>query len=212
MLEINNLKYSYKDRTILNGVTFEIRLNQFIGIFGATSSGKSSIFETILNLKSFSNGTIIYENKKVLYSKNKQIKKLKQDIGYISQDDFFLEDETVLDNLNWISKVSKERIVEISSLAGITDILYAKVDAISESEKIRFKLALALTKSPTILFLDEPLISLNIDEVDKFLDLVYSIAKNEKFGVVVTSQDIQKFHQEKFDKIFKLENGVLNEI
>jgi len=212
MLEINNLKYSYKQRDILKGVTFEIRLNQFIGIFGATSSGKSSIFETILNLRSFSNGTIIYENRKVLYSNKKHIHNLKKNIGYLSQNDFFLSDETVLDNLIWISKIKKERIIEVSSLIGITDILYSKIYDISETEKIRFKLTLALVKSPTILFIDEPLVSLNIAETDTFLELVYSISKNDNFGVIVASQDIQSFKTDKFDKIFQLENGVLNEI
>ena len=211
MLEINNLKVSYQDDEVLKGVTFDIRLNQIIGIGGTTSSGKSSIFEAILNFKEFSNGTIIYENKKVVYTKSR-ITLLRKDIGYLPQNDYFLSHGTILDNFQWISKISKDKVIEVASTTEITDILYNQIDDISKIEKIKFKLAISLIKEPTILFIDEPLTSLKESEVEEFLDIVERISKDKKIGVVITSQNIEKFNRERFDKIFRLENGVLNNV
>ena len=212
MLEVNNLKYSYKNSEILKGVTFDVRLNQIIGISGATSSGKSAIFETILNFREFSNGTIIFENKKVVYNIKKQINSLKKNIGYLPQNDYFLNCGTVLENFQWICKVSKDKVIEVATLTRITDILYSKIKEISKAEQIRFKLAIALIRFPSILFIDEPLQSLHKDEVEEFLDLVDEISKAQKVGVVISSQDLENFKRDRFDKIFRLKNGVLNEI
>jgi len=212
MLEVNNLKLSYKNDDVLKGVTFDVRLNQIVGIGGATSSGKSSIFESILNFTKFSNGTIIYENKKVVYNKKKQINYLKKSIGYLSQNDYFLNYGTVLENFQWLCKISKDEAIQIASITEITDILYFDIDDISKSEKMKFKLAISLAQSPTILFIDEPLTSLKIDEVEEFLNLVEEISKDKKIGVVIASQYIEKFKNDRFDKIYRLEDGVLNAV
>ena len=212
MLEVNNLKISHQNRDVLKGVTFDVRLNQIVGISGAIASGKSSIFETILNFREFSNGTIIYENKKVAYNNRNHILNLRKNIGYLSQKDYFLNKISLFDNFRWICKISEDRVIELASLTGITDILYNKTDSISQTEKIRFKLALSLVENPHILFIDEPLESLNIDEIEDFLDTVEDIAKSLKIGVVIASQEIEKFKKDRFDKIYILEKGLLNAI
>ncbi len=50
MLEINNLHLTRGKDKILNGVTFEIRINQIVGIYGSISSGKTSMVEALFNL------------------------------------------------------------------------------------------------------------------------------------------------------------------
>jgi len=213
VLEVNNLQFSYKNNEVLKGVKFDVRLNQIVGICGTTSSGKSSIFETILNFKDFSNGTIIFENRKVAYNIKSQINSLRKKIGYVTQNDYLLTYGTVLDTFKWTCKTSKDKIIELASLTGITDILYSNIQNISNIEKMKLKLAISLIDSPEILFVDEPLTSLKIgDEVDNFLNLIEDVSKSKNMGVIISSQNIQGLKKDRFHKIYLLENGVLNEV
>lgn len=210
MLEVNNLHLSRGGESILNGVTFDVRLNQIVGIYGAISSGKSSILESILNFVEFSTGTIIYENRKVVYNQPKQVSYLREEIGYVSQRDYFLKAGNILENIQWIGNVSKDRAIEISSLVEITDSLYLNIDELSGAEKIRFKFALALLRDPQILFIDEPLANISPKEIENFLTLVEKISRIKKIGVLILSQYEQLFRNEKFSKVYRLEEGVLH--
>lgn len=211
MLEVNNLHFSQNGKNVLRGVSFEIRLNQIIGISGETSSGKSLIFETILNFIQFSNGTIIFENKKVAYNNKNHIKSLKNSIGYISQNDYFLDNGILLDNLKMIGKTSKDKAIEIASITGIADSLYLNVNNVSDSDKIRFKLALALLKEPYLIFIDEPLSSLLFEEIKLFLEVVNQIAKERRIGILIASQNKNIFTESIFDKVLELKDGILND-
>jgi ABC-type multidrug transport system ATPase subunit len=210
MLEVNNLKVSFNEKEILNGITFEVRINQMIGISGDTGSGKSLIFKSILDYIPFSNGTTIFENKKVAYNHQNQIDNLRKRVGFVSQDSKFLEFATLLENIQWIGGVSKDRAIELASFVEIADQLYLKVSEVTGAEKIRLKLALALLNTPEILFVDEPLSSLQFDEIDPFIDLLRRAKDIHRIGVVLATQK-RDILGEVFNKRYRLEDGVLNE-
>jgi phosphonate transport system ATP-binding protein len=211
MIEINNLQVSRGGREVLKGVTFEVRLNQIVGIKGTTSSGKSSIPEAILHFVEFSNGTVIYENKKVAYNQPKQIENLRKRVGYIPQKDYFLQNGRLIDNLQWIGRASKERVIELATTLEIADSIYKSADEVSGVEKLRFKLALALINSPEILFIDEPLSDISPEEISEFLELISRVSRVEKIGVLILSQYEPLFENSEFSKVYRLENGVLHE-
>jgi len=209
MLEINNLHLSRGEEDILKGVTFDIRLNHIVGIYGVASSGKTSIVEAILNFIEFSQGTIIYENKKVAYNIPKHIAKLRKEIGYLPQKDYFLKSGKILENIQWIGGISKESVIELANLVEIVDSLYLNIDELTGYEKLKFKLALSLVKEPQILFIDEPLANISPKYVDEFLELVEKVAKMKKVGVLILSQYEKLFKNGLFDKVYRLEDGVL---
>jgi ABC-type multidrug transport system ATPase subunit len=212
MLEINNLKLSFGDKEILKGVSFEIRLNQFVGLVGDVSSGKSQIFETILNFKNFSGGTVIYENKKVAYNRIEQVAALRKNIGYVPQYNIFLDFGNLLENLMFISGQKKDSVIEIVSSLEITDSLYKNIDQIDNEDVFRAKIALALLKNPQILLIDEPLIYGDIITMKNIIKVIQKILFDKQVAVLMASQKIELFDQDVFNKIYKLENGVLNAI
>jgi|GEM_PF-1684177 len=212
MLEINNLKLSFGDKEILKGVSFEIRLNQFVGLVGDISSGKSQIFETILNFKNFSGGTVIYENKKVAYNRIEQVTALRKNIGYVPQYNIFLDFGNLLENLMFISGQKKDSVIEIVSSLEITDSLYKNIDQIDNEDVFRAKIALALLKNPQILLIDEPLIYGDIITMKNIIKVIQKILFDKQVAVLMASQKIELFDQDVFNKIYKLENGVLNAI
>jgi ABC-type multidrug transport system ATPase subunit len=208
MLEVNNLKIAFGEREILKGITFEVRLNQMVGISGDTSSGKSLLLKSILDFIHFTNGTVIFENKKVAYNQRNQINNLRKRVGFVAQDNQFLEDASLLQNIEWIGGVSKDRAIELASFVEIADSLYLKVSQVSGVEKIRLKLSLALLNSPDILFVDEPLSSLLPNEVEDFLNLLKRTKDIHRVGILLLSQKEDIFKVD-FDVKYRIENGIL---
>ena len=190
MLEINNLKLSFGEKEILKGVSFEIRLNQFIGLVGEISSGKSQIFETILNFKNFSGGTVIYENKKVAYNRIEQVIALRKNIGYVPQYNNFLDFGNLLENLMFISGQKKDSVIEIVSSLEITDSLYKNIDQIDNEDVFRAKIALALLKNPQILLIDEPLIYGDIITMKNIIKVIQKILFDKQVAILIASQKL----------------------
>ncbi len=210
MLEVNNLHLSIGEDKLLNGVTFNVRFNQIVGISGAISSGKTSLLEAILNYIEFSNGTIIFENKKVAYNQAKHIRSLKQNIGYVPQKDYFLKTGTILENIQWIGKVSKDKAIEIATLVEMTDLLYLTVDKLSGYEKFRFKFALGMLKNPQILFIDEPFVNVKFSQIDELMTFIQKVSTTEQIGILIVSQYEPLFQNNQFSKTYKLLDGVLH--
>ncbi len=212
MLEVNNLKLSFGEREVLKGISFEIRLGQIVGLFGKTSSGKSQIFETVLNLKNFTAGTVIYENKKVAYNINEHIVNLRQQIGYVPQYKNFLDFGNLFENLTFISNKKSDQIIYIASLLEFTDSLYKNIDEVESEDLFRAKIGLALLKSPKIILIDEPLAYLNEDRIETVLKFIEKIFRDKKIGVLISSQSENLSKLEIFDKKLFLNNGVINEL
>ncbi|HIC10377.1 MAG TPA: ATP-binding cassette domain-containing protein [Campylobacterales bacterium] len=210
MLEINNLHLTRGKDKILNGVTFEIRINQIVGIYGSISSGKTSMVEALFNFIPFDNGTVIFENKKIAYNQPKHISKIRNKIGYVPQKDYFLQAGNILENIQWIGRVSKDKAIELATYTEISDILYSNIDNLSGSEKFRFKLTLALLKEPQLLFIDEPLTHIFPKYINDFTNLIDKISKHRKIGVLILSQYQPLFENKIFTHLFKLEQGRLN--
>ncbi len=210
MLEINNLHYYSNKKELLSGITLEVRLNSFIGISGEISSGKSYLFETVLANIPFLEGTILFENKKVSYKHRKHVLALRNRIGYVPQHEFFLEDKTLLQNLKWLTSAKRDKVIEISTKAGLSHKLFDKMHTLSNEERQYAKLALAVLKNPYLLFVDEPLSLLTKGEFYSFLYFLKRLSEENAFGVLlITNMEEIILEKTIFTESYKLEKGKL---
>src|SRR4030095_12037302 len=67
-LKVVNLSKRYKDRWVLRGVSFEVEPGEVFGIFGPSSSGKSTLLNTIQGITPLNGGAIFFEGKEVTKS------------------------------------------------------------------------------------------------------------------------------------------------
>ena len=106
----------------------------------------------------------------------------------------------------------KDSVIEIVSSLEITDSLYKNIDQIDNEDVFRAKIALALLKNPQILLIDEPLIYGDIITMKNIIKVIQKILFDKQVAILIASQKIELFDQDVFNKIYKLENGVLNAI
>ena len=210
MLTVNNLNILDNKRIIIKKANFEIRLNNFYGAIGRDFTG---VFEGILNFRKITQGTVLlshelFKTKKVNFNNPKHVANIRKVVGYIPQEDFFLDVGTVLNHLEWFSEING--VIDLAIDLGLGDLISKKPEILTNKEKIYFKLALALVKKPSILFIDEPSKYLTMEEMKEFIQIVKRQVnnKNDNVGVIIVSEWILEFEKE-FDKILKLESGVL---
>jgi len=209
MLEINNLQKTVGNKKILDGINLSFDFKNSVAIFGRHATGKSILLKSILGFSKFEIGTVIFNNKKVLYNSTRKINKLRESINLVSQEDRFLEDVTVLQNIQWITAKSHDQIIFIITEVGLSGNIDSKVKFISPKERQLLKLAIALLNSPKFLLVDEPMQNLTIEEAKDFVELLIRLTQKYTIGLLITTREKELICS--FDQKYILENGILNE-
>jgi ABC-type phosphate/phosphonate transport system ATPase subunit len=208
MLEISNLKKSFAGRDVLNGVTFDLRIGGRVAIIGGVGSGKTTLLDSILGYKSLTNGTVLFENKKLPYENKDRVVQLRKSVGYISQNDYFLKGTTIFNHFKWIFKMSESQIVDLTAEVGLSTVLYSPVEILSESDKWRLKLALA-SVGTNLIVIDDPLSSLSFEESIGALQKLFQFLEQRNIGVLITTSSEDLIKEFYMDRVYKLVDGVL---
>lgn len=209
MLEFNNVTKIYKDKPFLKNISFKVEAGDFLLLSGPSSSGKSTILR-LAYMDTFPTKGVIkvmefYSNK----IRGRDLTILRRKIGFISQEDFFLDNRTVFVNLEYVQKLTKKQnkniIGEILKQLGLHDKSNFYPFEFSSSERQKLKIAQALVKRPLLLLADEPLNNLDNREGEKVLALLKDINKEGTTVVLATSRE--SIYQEYYTKIIYIENG-----
>jgi ABC-type multidrug transport system ATPase subunit len=209
MLEINNLHKQLGTKNVLNGIKFNFDFGESIAILGKHATGKTVLLKTILGFTDFKTGTVLFNGKKITYSSQRKVNKFRSSIGYIAQENKFLDDVSIFQNIQWITSKSKEQIFQKSIEIGLSESLYLKIKDIPPYDKQLLKLVIVLLNSPKLIFVDEPMQHLTINEAQNFTDLLLRLSKKYSIGLLIVTHEVEIISA--FDKKYILENGTLNE-
>ncbi|MFW5779927.1 MAG: energy-coupling factor transporter ATPase [Bacillota bacterium] len=221
-IKVKNLSYTYMKKTpyekdALTDITLEINEGEFVGIIGATGSGKSTLIQHFNGLIKMTSGElrvfdIDLSQKKVDY------KRLRQKIGMLFQyPEYQLFDETVLKdvmfgpkNFGMTEDESYAAAKEAIELVGLNfeSIKDRSPFELSGGQKRRVAIAGVLAYRPEILILDEP--TAGLDPVGKkdILNLITNLKGDRIKTIIMISHnmdEIAKYTQ----RLFVLENSRL---
>ncbi|WP_267247351.1 ATP-binding cassette domain-containing protein [Streptococcus sp. Marseille-Q5986] len=158
MLKISNLNKKYKEKIVLDSVTFNVEdSNKIYSLIGESGTGKSTLFNILFGLDQEYEGeyTLFNQNAKE-YSLDTWARLRESKIGLVFQDYKLLEDFTVFENLKLASNASDSDIESIMKELDIFDLKSNFCFELSGGQKQRVALARAAIKNPKILLLDEP--------------------------------------------------------
>lgn len=187
-ISFSNVSFYYKKNIpVINKLNFKIKKNSCFGIVGDSGSGKSTITDLIMGLLNPTSGKIKIDNK-FLY---KNIKLWQNNISYVSQSPFFLND-TIENNIAFglsQNNINKKLIVEVSKKAQIFDHINQlkqkfqtkmgeKGMNFSGGQLQRIAIARALYRKSDVLILDEATNSLDVNSELVFFKFLKSIKKN----------------------------------
>ncbi len=159
MITAENLKHSYKDRVVLQGVSFFVSQNEIFGLLGPNGSGKTTLFRILATAFSPNEGHFKLAGLEIPGKEPA----VREKIGVVFQSPSLDGKLTVQENLihhghlyGIAGQELKTRCQEMLERLGLSDRAKEKVDKLSGGLKRRVELAKALLHRPPVLILDEP--------------------------------------------------------
>ena len=186
---------------VLKDFTFSINERSFVGITGKSGAGKSTLLSIIAGLQKQDSGSLIINDIELNNLDDKELSEFRnQNIGFISQEQSFLENFTVLDNVRLPAFLGKKKIddtsaKEISARAeqlldslGIAHLAQNYPSTLSGGENHRVLIARALINNPQILLADEPTDSVDSERTDEIIKIFRRLADEGK-TILIASHD-----------------------
>ncbi len=212
-LNYNNLEYKINDRQILKKINLEILKGDIIGLVGESGIGKTILLDVLLGFRKPNKGEIFLNNNKLELSE--LLKFFKNNGSIVSQTGSAFND-TVLYNITLESKIIEKRldkILDICLLEKLYDVngeineFYKRnISKLSGGQIQRVLMARSLYKGSEFLVIDEGLNQLDIENEVKLFQNLSSLG----ITILMVYHRITKI--EHFDRIYKLENGKLEQI
>jgi len=220
MIEAENLKKIYLlgkvEVAALRGVSIRIEKGEFVGIMGPSGSGKSTLLHQLGLLDTPSSGRIVIDGTDVSTLNDEARTQYRlMHLGYVFQDYALVSELSVLENVA-IPAIMQGKTVEESYAAGarmldkvgLAQRLSHLVFELSGGEQQRVSIARALVNSPAIVFADEPGANLDTENSRTVLELFRAV--NRELGQTIVMVSHEPWHQEYFDRIIFIRDGVLD--
>ena len=159
IIEIKDLKKSFKDVNAVDGVSFNVKEGELFAFLGINGAGKSTTINVISGILQKDSGEV----KICGYDIDKDADKIKGKIGIVFQGSALDKKMSVYDNLKSraalygiFGQEFKTRLNELCELLDFKDILKRPLNKLSGGQKRRIDIARALFHNPQLLILDEP--------------------------------------------------------
>ncbi|WP_242298355.1 putative bacteriocin export ABC transporter [Bacillus cereus group sp. BfR-BA-01382] len=192
MISINNMNKSFNNKILFENFNLEVKAGEFIGIYGKSGKGKTTLLNIIGMLENPDSGEIKLLGKETNSNKKKR-DLLRNDIGFIFQNYALIDNESVNSNLEIAikhrklnKKQKKDAICSVLKEVDLTNYGEEKVHTLSGGEQQRVAIARLLLKKPTLILADEPTGSLDSENRDIITSLFQKLHQQGKTIIVVT--------------------------
>ena len=191
IISLENISLSFKNRIILDNISFVLNHGQILGLLGPNGVGKSTVFNVITGLLKPSHGKIIINNENVIdYPISSRSKKFK--IGYVPQYGGYFHDLTLRENLIAIAEIQigdiKKRKIKIDYLISqfeLDNVLNIQAKFLSGGQKKKLVIALSLLSDPKVLLLDEPFAALDVLTIKMLKELIVNLQTQNNLSVCI---------------------------
>lgn len=210
-----------KTITALDDISFEVPTGQKLVLLGQSGSGKSTLLRHINRLQIPDHGEISVFDQPLSKLRNRQVRALRRQVGFIFQDFFLVGGMTVLENVctgmlgsmllprmgvPTYPKTVRRRAMELLDRVGIADKAFQRTDNLSGGQQQRVAIARALIQNPAILLADEPVASLDPETAHEVLELISTICREDDLTVIMSLHQVN-YALEFADRIVGLRSG-----
>ena len=216
MIDVKELRKSFGDIHVLNGVNVHVDRGECVCIIGPSGSGKST-FLRCLNLLEISDGGEITVNGQEISDGKMKVDQYRENIGMVFQHFNLFPNMTVLKNITlapvrlgkWAADEAGEKALALLERVGLEKKAQAYPNRLSGGQKQRVAIARALAMNPEILLFDEPTSALDPEMVGEVLELMKQLAHDGMTMVVVTHE--MGFAKEVATRVLFMDQGQVKE-
>ena len=174
MISTKGLNFKYNEQASFSFPDINLGIDENLLIIGSSGIGKTTLLHLLAGLLESNSGSINLYGQDISKLTQHQIDKFRgQNIGIVFQKPHFVNSLTVKENLQLAqylgNKKDQNRIIDILSSLDILDKENKKPKKLSQGEKQRASIAMAIVNSPKLILADEPTSSLDDENCDRVI-------------------------------------------
>lgn len=217
ILDIKHLQKKFGDNDVIKDITQTVTKGEVIAVLGPCGAGKSTFLRSLNMLEAPTSGQIIFENEDLTKLNDKELDKLRTNMGMVFQSFNLFPNMSVLENIKLapmkIKKVTNDDATQIANellnKVGLIDKADVYPSSLSGGQKQRVAIARALAMKPKVMLFDEPTSALDPEMVGEVLKVIKDLADEGMTMVVVTHE--MGFAKEVANKIWFMADGYIQE-
>ena len=184
----------YRQRTVVNHVSIEVKQGEIVGLLGPNGAGKTTTFYQVVGLIKPDQGNVFLNDDDI--TKLPMYKRAKLGIGYLPQEASVFRKLTVEDNIMAVLQMTKlkhaERREKLETLIRefrLEHVRKSNGDVVSGGERRRTEIARALATDPKFILLDEPFAGIDPIAVEDIQAIVARL-KYKNIGILITDHNV----------------------
>ena len=212
-LGLKNISKKYKDKEILNNISFDIKEGELVCILGPSGCGKTTLLNIIGGFVSDFSGDVLLSDENI-----NNIPPEKREIATVFQSYGLFTHKNVIDNVSYglkllkIDKNTREnRAKEMLEKVGLAGYEKKKIKELSGGEQQRVAIARSMVLNPKLLLLDEPLSNLDVHLRDVMRKEIKRIQKQFGVTMIIVTHD-QEDAFKLADRVIVINEGHIEQI
>lgn len=196
ILRADNIVKRYGNRTVVQGVSFEVNRGEIVGLLGPNGAGKTTSFYMVVGLVRPNEGKVYLGDQDI--TTEAMYKRAQMGIGYLPQEVSVFRKLSVEDNILGVLQMTKlskkERLAKLEQLLDEFSLNHVRKNTgshLSGGEKRRTEIARALATDPEFILLDEPFAGVDPIAVRDIQSIVMELRKRN-IGVLITDHNVQE--------------------
>ncbi len=195
-LRTEALTKSYGGRTVVRGVSVEVRSGEVVGLLGPNGAGKTTTFYMTVGLTAPDSGRVLLDGADV--TDDPMYIRARKGVGYLPQEPSVFRGLTVgqnilaiLETLNLTAAERRARLRDLLAELNLTPLADSPAYTLSGGERRRVEITRALVISPRFILLDEPFAGIDPIAVADIQDIVSHLS-DRGIGVLITDHNVRE--------------------
>ncbi|MFM7596647.1 MAG: LPS export ABC transporter ATP-binding protein [Flavobacteriales bacterium] len=195
-LYTNQIRKTYRNRSVVDGVSIEVSQGEIVGLLGPNGAGKTTSFYMIVGLVRPDEGRVYLDGTEI--TKLPMYKRAQLGIGYLPQEVSVFRKLSVEDNILAILEMTdltkpqrEEKLEKLLAEFSLNHVRTNLGNRLSGGEKRRTEIARALATDPKFVLLDEPFAGVDPIAVEDIQSIVADL-KKRNIGVLITDHNVQE--------------------
>ena len=196
VLRSEGLIKKYGKRTVVNGVSFNVKQGEIVGLLGPNGAGKTTSFYMTTGLVVPNGGRIFLNNEEI--TKDPVYMRAKKGIGYLAQEASVFRKMSVEDNIASVLEMTgrpkeyqREKLESLIAEFRLQKVRKNLGDQLSGGERRRTEIARCLAIDPKFIMLDEPFAGVDPIAVEDIQYIVWKL-KDRNIGILITDHNVEE--------------------
>ena len=206
MLKLQNISVSYGSTRALHNVSFSVAPGEIIGVVGPNGAGKTTLFKVLARIIEQFEGAALFKGEPLAGLSASEI-------GYLGEEPFLFEFFTPVEMLLFertmrLPHLPENEVLDMLHTLALDDYLDKPIKTLSRGLKKRIAIAAAFLGNPSIVILDEPLNSIDIQTVIVLKRLIQDALS--RGAIVLMSSHVLDFFDGLIKRIVFLNQGSIH--